>query len=67
MLIMHGFCISMCFVAVFVVYVGVGWPCMVDYEIEHMDKPTTDHCGLNRWTFMPPLTELKAVHWLLIR
>ena len=56
----------MCFLAVFVVYVCVAWPFMMDSEIASMENPATDCCGFIRWTFMPPLKELSAVHRLLI-
>ena len=32
-----------------------------------MDNPSTDRCGFSRWTFTPPLIELRGVHRLLIK
>ena len=66
MLIGCGCFIYICFLAVFVVYVCVTWPCMMDSEISGMENPATDRCGFNLWAFMPSLTELRAVHRLLI-
>ena len=67
MLIGCGCFIYMCFLAIFVLYVCAVWPCFMDSEIPSMENLATDSCGFNRWTFMPPLTELRAVHRLLIK
>ena len=67
MLIGCGCFIYMCFLAIFVAYDCVAWPCIMDSEIPSMENLVTDSCRFTRWTFMPPVTELRTVYNSLIK